>query len=47
MTKRQFSLAETTVNRAWAPPVLLVLPEFLCATFLLRSVGNGTRLSTD
>lgn len=32
---------------AWALPVLLVLPNFLYAMFLLRRVRNHTRLSTD
>ncbi len=31
----------------WALPILMVLPNFLYALFLLRKVGNDTRLSTD
>jgi uncharacterized protein len=31
----------------WALPMLIVLPNFLYALFLLRKVRNDTRLSTD
>ena len=31
----------------WALPILIVLPNFLYALFLLRKVRNDTRLSTD
>ena len=31
----------------WALPILIVLPNFLYALFLLSKVRNDTRLSTD
>ena len=31
----------------WALPILVVLPNFLYALYLLRNVRNDTRLSTD
>jgi membrane protease YdiL (CAAX protease family) len=32
---------------AWALPILIVLPNFFYALYLLRQVRNDTRLSTD
>ena len=31
----------------WTIPMLMVLPNFLYALYLLRGVRNDTRLSTD
>jgi len=36
-----------TQGWTWALPILIVLPNFVYALFLLRKVRNDTRLSTD
>ena len=36
-----------TQGWTWALPILIVLPNFLYALFLLRRVRNDTMLSTD
>jgi len=38
---------DLTQGGMWAVPILMVLPNFLYAVFLLRKVRNDTRLSTD
>jgi membrane protease YdiL (CAAX protease family) len=38
---------DVTQGWNWAIPILMVLPNFLFALYLLRGVRNDTRLSTD
>jgi hypothetical protein len=38
---------DITQGRNWTIPMLMVLPNFLYALYLLRGVRNDTRLATD
>lgn len=46
-TRRAAPGIDVTAGWNWTMPVMLVLPNFLYALFLLRAVRNDTRLATD